>query len=79
MEKEITKEFAKVLKMTVKNPQQWSGVQSVEVNGVEVWADELTAEDFKEIEKELGGNYKVQSRLPNGSDTMELYLVSVIR
>ena len=74
MNKEIVKEFANVLKMTAKNPQQFSGVQSVEVNGEEVWADKLTAEDIQEIEKELGGNYKVQSRLANGTDTMELYL-----
>lgn len=72
MDKQITKEFAKVLKMIAKNPQQFSGVSSVELNGEEVWADELTAEDIREIEKELGGNYKVQSRLANG--TMELYL-----
>lgn len=74
MKKEIVKEFAKVLKMTAKNPQQFSGVQSVEVNDEEVWADNLTAEDIREIEKELGNRYKVQSRLPNGSDAMELYL-----
>ena len=74
MDKQITKEFAKVLKMIAKNPQQFSGVSSVELNGEEVWADKLTAEDIQEIEKELGGNYKVQSRLANGTDTMELYL-----
>ena len=73
MNKKLKKEFSKVLKMTAKNPQQWSGVSSVELNDVEVWADELTADDIREIENELGGKYQVKSRITDLEHT-ELYL-----
>lgn len=73
MKKQLLNQWVKALKM-VENTKQFSGVQSVECEGVEMWADELTDKDKEEIEREFNKKWRLKSRIADGSDILELYL-----
>lgn len=73
MKKQLLNQWVKALKM-VENTKQFSGVQSVEYEGVEMWADELTDKDKEEIEREFNKKWRLKSRIADGSDILELYL-----
>lgn len=73
MKKQLLNQWVKALKM-VENTKQFSGVSSVECEGVEMWANELTDKDKEEIEREFNKKWRLKSRIADGSDVLELYL-----
>ena len=74
MQKQFLNQWVKALKL-VETQKQFSGVSSVDCEGVEMWANELTDKDKEEIEREINKpKWRLKSRIADGSDILELYL-----